>query len=138
MTGIWATAILVKWVFNQIYTEWEWQEGIVYRPGGSKIISDETLSQSIVFFEVYLITCPVLGNSGQMEENSDVCYFDMLTFHIVLLASSVTSILPSFVIITQTGRPYTSLLVVSLIKPVKKSSAGPVGLPAANGTNTIL
>ena len=67
-----------------------------------------------------------------------IVYFFALTFQIVLPASSATNKEPSAKTNTPTGLPYTSFLLSSAIKPVKKGSGSPEGFPFSNGTKATL
>src|SRR5205085_2705532 len=70
--------------------------------------------------------------------NSIQVFYFLLTFQIVLPASSATNKEPSAITNIPTGFPYTSFLLSSAIKPVRKSSGLPVGLPFSKGTNATL
>jgi hypothetical protein len=67
-----------------------------------------------------------------------IAYLLKLTFQMVFPASSATNNEPSFNTNTPTGRPYTSFLLSSAIKPVRKSSGPPEGFPFSNGTKATL
>jgi hypothetical protein len=58
------------------------------------------------------------------------------TRHTVLPASSATRRKPSAVTASPTGRPCTSPVCAFAMKPVRKSSGGPAGVPSRKGTKT--
>ncbi len=74
---------------------------------------------------------------GWQGRNAIRPYF-IATRQILLLVSSATNTEPSGNTAIPTGRPYTFPLAWSAIKPVKKSSMAPVGLPLLNGAKTTL
>jgi hypothetical protein len=74
--------------------------------------------------------------AGRFQGITPPCYGAGCTRHTVLPASSATRRTPSAVMASPTGRPCASPVCGLAMKPVRKSSGRPAGVPSRKGTKT--